>query len=57
MLDFITQKELVSTSEIAKYIKKTDRTVRRIVSKLEEKGLITWEGKNENDSSKKYKVK
>ncbi len=56
VLDFITQKELVSTSEIAKYIKRTDRTARRILSKLEEKGLITWEGKNENDSSKKYKM-
>lgn len=56
-LNFIAEKELVSTSEIEKYIEKTDRTARRIVAKLEEKGLITWEGLNENDSNKKYKLK
>lgn len=56
-LNFIAEKELVATSEIAKYIEKTDRTARRIVAKLEEKGLITWEGQNENDSNKKYKLK
>lgn len=56
VLNFIAEKELVGTSEIAKYIKKTDRTARRIVSKLEEKELITWEGLNEKDPNKKYKL-
>ena len=56
-LNFIAERKLVSTSEIAKYIEKTDRTARRIVAKLEEEGLITWEGQNENDSNKKYKLK
>ena len=56
VLNFIAEKELVGTSEIAKYIKKTDRTARRIVSKLEKKELITWEGLNEKDPNKKYKL-
>lgn len=57
VLRFIAEKELVSTSEISKYIGKTDRTARRIVSKLEENGLIIWEGMNEKDPNKKYKLK
>lgn len=57
VLEFIIRKGLVSTSEIAEYIEKTDRTARRIVAKLEEKNLIIWEGNNENDSNKKYKLR
>ena len=57
VLRFIAEKELVSTSEISKYIGKTDRTARRIVAKLEENGLIIWVGMNEKDPNKKYKLK
>ena len=56
VLNYIAEKSLISTSEIAKYIEKTDRTARRIVAKLEEKELITWEGLNEKDPNKKYKL-
>ena len=55
-LKFIASKGLVGTVEIAEHIKRTDRTARRIVKTLEEKGLITWVGINEKDPNKKYKI-
>lgn len=41
-LDYIYENELVSTKELAEYLGKADRTARRIVSVLLEKGLITY---------------
>ena len=57
VLRYIAEKKEVGTTEIARYIEKTDRTARRIVAKLEEKGLITWKGENEKDPNKKYLLK
>lgn len=55
VLDYIYKNELVSTKELAEYLGKADRTARRIVSVLLEKGLITWQGRDKNDPNIRYK--
>ena len=54
-LDYIYKNELVSTKELAEYLGKADRTARRIVSVLLEKGLITYHGRDKNDPNIRYK--
>ena len=54
-LDYIYINELVSTKELAEYLGKADRTARRIVSLLIEKGLITYQGRDKNDPNIRYK--
>ena len=54
-LDYIYKNELVSTKELAEYLGKADRTARRIVSVLLEKGLITYKGRDKNDPNIRYK--
>ena len=56
-LNYIYEKKLVGTNELAEYLGKTGRTARRVVAKLLKKNLITWQGTDENDPNKKYKIK
>lgn len=57
VLEFVEKKVLVSTLDIAEHINKSDRTARRIITKLEEYDLITWEGENKNSPNLKYRLK
>lgn len=57
VLQFIADKEGVTTSEIAKHIKRSSSTVRKILVKLREKDLVSWIGTNEFDPKKVYKLK
>ena len=57
VLEFVEKKVLVSTLDIAEHINKSDRTARRIIAKLEEYDLITWEGENKNSPNLKYRLK
>lgn len=57
VIQYISTKGNVSTSDLIEYTNRSKPTVLKILKEFEEKNLIEWVGTNEFDPQKKYRLK
>lgn len=57
ILQYISTRGTVSTSDLVYYTDRSKSTVLRIIKDFEKMDLIEWVGVNENDPKKKYRLK
>lgn len=57
IIQYISNKGCVNTSELVNYTNRSKKTVLKILKDFGNMGLIEWIGTNENDPKKKYRLK
>lgn len=57
VLQYISNKGLVKTSDILSYTGRSKPTIIKILKEFEELDIIEWIGTNVNDPQKKYRLK